>query len=97
MYSITEISKRISPIAKSYGINRLAVFGSYGRGEATPTSDIDFLIVDKGSLSGLFQLAGFELALEECLGASVDVLVKDGLDDQFLAFIEDDEVIIYEG
>jgi predicted nucleotidyltransferase len=97
MYSISEISKIASPIARSYGINRLSVFGSYARGDATSDSDIDFLIVDEGSLCGLFQLAGFQLALEECFNVPVDVLTKDCLDDRFLSYIANDEVVVYEG
>jgi predicted nucleotidyltransferase len=96
VYSIPEISQIVSPIARSYGINRLSVFGSYARGDATPGSDIDFLIIDPGSLRGLFQLSGFQLALEEHLDIPVDVLTKDCLDERFLSYIEDDEVVIYE-
>jgi predicted nucleotidyltransferase len=97
VHSIPEIARIASPIARSYGIGRLSVFGSYARGDATPDSDIDFLIVDKGSLRGLFQLAGFERSLEEGLGTPVDVVTKDGLDDRFLSCIEDDVVAVYEG
>ena len=33
----------ISPIAASYGIKSLSLFGSYARGEATENSDVDIL------------------------------------------------------
>ena len=95
MIGIKEISRIVSPIAESYGVNRLSIFGSYARGMATQGSDIDFLINDKGSLRGLFQLAGFQAALEEGLGVSVDVVTKDGLDHRFLSNIIDDEVEVY--
>jgi predicted nucleotidyltransferase len=34
----------IAPIAKSYGVTKVSVFGSYARGEAIWKSDIDFKI-----------------------------------------------------
>jgi predicted nucleotidyltransferase len=95
MYSIPEISRIASPIAHSYGINRLSVFGSYARGEATPRSDIDFRIVDDGSLRGLIRLAGFCRELEAALNSRIDVLTNDVLDDDFLNRIKDEEIIVY--
>ena len=49
-----------------------AVFGSVARGEATATSDLDVL-VDFDAGRSLFDLAGFEHALEDFLGCKVDV------------------------
>ncbi|MDR1013789.1 MAG: nucleotidyltransferase domain-containing protein [Coriobacteriales bacterium] len=95
MHSIPEISKIVSPVARSYGIDRLSVFGSYARGEATSDSDIDFRIVEDGSLRGLIKLAGFCRELEASLGTPVDVLTNDAVDDGFLRRIKDEEVIVY--
>jgi predicted nucleotidyltransferase len=96
VYSIPEISSIVSPIARSYGINRLSVFGSHARGEATPDSDIDFLIIDKGSLCGLFQLAGFQLALEEAFGVPVDVVTTGSLFEDILNAVKKEEKVVYE-
>ncbi|MDR1082937.1 MAG: nucleotidyltransferase domain-containing protein [Coriobacteriales bacterium] len=96
MHSIPEISRIVSPIARSYGINRLSVFGSYARGEATPESDIDFRILDRGSLRGLFQLSGFELALEDALKISVDVVTTDSLFEDIRKAVEREELVVYE-
>jgi predicted nucleotidyltransferase len=95
MYSIQEISHIVSPIARTYGVSRLSVFGSYARGEATPDSDIDFRIVDDGSLRGLIKLAGFCRELETELSTPVDVLTNDALDEDFLNRIKDEEVLVY--
>lgn len=35
IYTIDEIRSNISPIAKKYGVERVYLFGSYARGEAT--------------------------------------------------------------
>jgi predicted nucleotidyltransferase len=95
MYSIAEISAIVSPIARSYGVGKLAVFGSYARGAATPRSDIDFHIIEDGSLRGLIKLAGFCRELETGLALSVDVLTNDALSDNFLERIKDEEVVVY--
>ncbi len=52
IYSIKEIKDIVSPIAKKYGVERVYLFGSYARGEATDKSDLD-LRIDKGGLKGL--------------------------------------------
>ena len=72
------------------------VFGSYVRGEATEGNDIDFHLIDRGTLRGLFRLAGFELALEEKFQVLVDVVTTDSLFDDVLQRIEQEEMIIYE-
>ena len=72
-YSIEDISRIVAPIANDFGVRKLSVFGSYARGEATPDSDLDFHIIDRGTLRGLFRLAGFELALEEQLKVPLSV------------------------
>jgi predicted nucleotidyltransferase len=95
MHSIPEISHIVSPIARAYGVSRLSVFGSYARGEATSDSDIDFRIVDDGSLCGLIKLAGFCRELETGLNTPVDVLTNDALDEDFLNRIKDEEVLVY--
>lgn len=96
VYDINEISGMIAPIVKSYGVRRLSLFGSYARGDATPSSDIDFRIVDRGSLRGLFRLVSFEGALAKALNLSVDLMPTDSLDEKFLNAIQDEEIIVYD-
>jgi predicted nucleotidyltransferase len=54
------------------------VFGSQGRGDASPTSDLD-LLVALGPGRDLLDLAGFKLDLEEALGCKVDVVTEKSL------------------
>ena len=94
-YTIDEIKKISVPIAEKYGVKKLALFGSYARGEQKITSDIDF-IIEKGNIKGL-EFFGFINNLEDELGVRVDVLTYNSLKDSF--FIEDvieDEVVLYE-
>lgn len=42
--TIDDIKIKIAPIAQKYGVDRIYVFGSYARGEATSDSDVDLLV-----------------------------------------------------
>jgi predicted nucleotidyltransferase len=54
------------------GVVRASVFGSFARGEATASSDVDFLVeFEKGRT--LVDLSGLRLDLREVLGRDVDV------------------------
>jgi Predicted nucleotidyltransferases len=94
IYSIDEIRNVIQPIAQRYGVERVALFGSYARGEAKATSDID-LRIDSGEIRDYFKLSGFHQDLEEALQRSVDVLTTGALDEKFLNRIRGEEVNLY--
>lgn len=64
VYTIEEIKAIVAPIAAAHDVERIYLFGSYARGEATATSDID-LRVDKGRLKGLFALGALYADLED--------------------------------
>ena len=64
VYSLDEIRHIAAPIAARHGVDALYLFGSYARGDATPKSDLDFRI-EKGRIRTLYQLAGFEMEMEE--------------------------------
>ena len=94
IYTIDEIKSIAAPIAKQHGVAALYLFGSYARGEATSASDLDFRI-EKGELSSLLQLAGFQLDLESSFSKKLDVLTTQMLTPQFLSSIRPGEVLIY--
>ena len=72
--STTEIRR----LARLHGVRRVRVFGSQGRGEAGPASDLD-LLVELRPGRDLLDLAGFKLDLEEVLGCKVDVVTERSL------------------
>jgi predicted nucleotidyltransferase len=95
MYSIEDISKKVRPLAMQYGVAKMALFGSYARGEQTEQSDLDF-VVDKGKIKGM-QFYGFIGDLEDTLGMSVDVLTYSQLPNTlFMDDVLKDEVVLYE-
>ena len=94
MTTIQDIQQIVSRLAKEYGAERVYLFGSYARGEATEQSDID-LRIDKGEIRGL-RFAGLLGDLEEALGNKVDLISTAGMDEQFLEAIRPDEMLLYE-
>lgn len=94
LYSIPELRAVVCPLARQYGAERVYLFGSYARGDAKDSSDID-LRIDRGSIRGL-QFAGPLGDLEDALHTKVDLISTNGMDDDFLAAIRPDEVLLYE-
>lgn len=94
VYTIEEIKAIVVPIAEAHSVGRIYLFGSYARGEATPSSDVD-LRVDKGNLRGLFALGALYADLEDGLGKKLDLLTTGSLDQSFLRSIADEEVLLY--
>ena len=94
-YTIEEITAKAVPVAKSYGISKLSLFGSYARGEATDDSDIDFYI-DKGKIKGLLQYFSFVNDLEKTLNCHVDVVTTSIEDKTFLGNIVKEGIVLYE-
>ena len=93
-YSVEEIKAIVAALAAQYGADRVYLFGSYARGDASSDSDID-LRIDKGSIRGL-QMGGLAADLEDAFGMSVDLVPTGSLDSKFLQSISDDEVLLYE-
>lgn len=94
-YTIEEIKCKTEPIAKEYGINKLSLFGSYARGEASDNSDIDFYI-EKGNMKSLIQYFSFVNALEEEFKCHVDVVTTGIEDKKFLGVIMKEGITLYE-
>ena len=94
MFSIDEIKKRIEPICKRYGVKKVFLYGSYARGEASDSSNINMRI-EKGSLEGI-DFFRFADELEDILGKPTDVITTESLSYEFLNMIKPDEVVIYE-
>lgn len=95
MPNIIEIKKTIIPIAYSYGVKRLYLFGSYAKGTANEKSDID-LLVEKGKPMSLLKLSGMRQKVQEALNLSVDLVTTAGIEDDFRKAIDGTEILLYE-
>ncbi len=82
------LSQHRSQLATRYPIQRLALFGSFARNEATPDSDVDILV----EFSQPVGLKFFELALEleNLLHQPVDLVSRHGIKPAYFAAIEPD-------
>jgi len=72
------IKKKCGQIFKKYGVTKVAVFGSYARGEEKKNSDID-LLVELDERNTFFDFIDLELELGEALGKKVDLVTYDSL------------------
>jgi predicted nucleotidyltransferase len=70
---VEEIRRKVSPTLRKFGVVRAALFGSSARGEATASSDLDFLVELEAGRT-LFDLVGLKLELSEILGREADVV-----------------------
>lgn len=94
-YTLHELSRIITPIARKHGVKRVSVFGSYAKDQATPSSDVD-LFIEKGKIRTLVHLLAFQLDTEEALQKHVDLITPDNRDKDFLLLIRPEEVTLYE-
>ena len=94
-YELQEIKDIVIPIAKTYGVSKVGVFGSYARSEANENSDVD-IYIEKGKLRSLIQYFSFVNDLEHSLGCHVDVVTTNAIDKEFVENIMREGITIYE-
>ncbi|MCK4535655.1 MAG: nucleotidyltransferase family protein [Desulfuromonadales bacterium] len=70
--------QQIIELAKRRGAHRVQVFGSMARGQATATSDVDFLVEMRSGTSA-FALGGLLMDLQDLLGRRVDMVTPKAL------------------
>ena len=95
IYTINQIRDLVSPIAASYGVRSISLFGSYARGEAKENSDID-LLVDRTGMAKGWMIGGLYADLADALGKELDLVTTTGADYAFLSRIQRDAVTLYQ-
>jgi hypothetical protein len=78
---IIAMLKRHKADLDSMGISRLAIFGSFARGEERADSDVDIL-VDFNVPVSIFKFLDVKERLETLLGRPVDLVTRDALKPQ---------------
>jgi uncharacterized protein len=92
MYTLETIMERLRAykpeLQRKYPVSRLGIFGSYARGEATETSDIDVAVELNGPMGLNFVAMANEI--EDLFGIKVDVVPKRSIKSIYLASVEKD-------
>jgi len=73
MLSVTDIKNTVEPIVKNTKVEKVVLFGSYAKGIASESSDIDLCLISNGAITGL---AFFDLKskFEDSFDVSIDLL-----------------------
>lgn len=93
--------QQIQEIVSKYFVNQPVLkawlFGSYARGEQTPLSDVDIMVLlDSDAHVGLFKLSGMRLDLQDLLLKNVDLVTEKGLLPFARQSAENDRILLYE-
>ena len=99
MLTLEEIKSAVVECLPKDFISEVYLFGSYARGEADESSDVDLHIYTKNHC-GLLRIAGFRIDLVEKLGVEVDIITnklsrKSPFHRKFSDNVEDEEVLLY--
>ena len=95
--ALPRISRRaLASLARTYGLDRIRLFGSAARGDLRVGSDVDVLIAPKsGRALSLLDLMQLETKLEETFDRHVDVVTEGGLRPSTRARVEREAVTLY--
>ncbi len=94
MYLSASDKQKIIEICRRNDVSYCAVFGSYARGEATETSDIDLLV--KFSKPKGFNWISAALEIEDALGKKVDFITVGGLSAYVRDYVMRDLSVLYD-
>ena len=76
VYTIDEIKRRFLDVTRKYNIAEAWLFGSYARGDATYTSDLDFYIRTGELISG-WDIGGIWADTEKAMNKKIDIVYAD--------------------
>lgn len=86
---------RVAEICRRYGVGRLDVFGSVGRGDATPDSDVDVLYeLAPGARLG-WGIEALADELSAALGRPVDLVSRKALHERLRARVLAEARVLY--
>jgi predicted nucleotidyltransferase len=93
----SDIKQRLEPVFRAAPVERAILFGSYARGEQTPSSDVDIVIDGKGVIRGI-DFFGILEELREALDRPIDLIEASEIVEggQVQREIEKTGVLIYE-
>lgn len=92
------MTEKIAEYFKTQPVLKAWLFGSFARGEETPDSDVDILIIPDrtGKPFTLFTLGGMYMDLKDLLGREVDLIEEGTLRPYAVESAEREKKLIYE-
>lgn len=92
--TIKEIKNYILSILSKHNIHEVYLFGSYARGEATTSSDID-LYCEPGDIKTFIDQGFLEDELKEATNKNIDIVfIGSRMDDYFKEQLDEDKIRI---
>jgi len=88
------IFRQIAEALKEQGAIRVAIFGSYARGEEREGSDVD-VIVEFSERKSLLDLVRIERELYEMLGVRIDLLTEKSISPYLIDSVKQEMEVIY--
>lgn len=89
-----ELYEQIKTLLLKEGVKKIAIFGSYARGEPRPDSDID-LLVEFAERKSLLDLARIQRIISEKVGRNIDLLTEKSISPYLVDRIKQEMKIIY--
>ena len=88
-------AEKLRDLCTRYGVSRLEVFGSVGRGDASPDSDIDILYeLEPGAQLG-WEIEDLATELSALLGRPVDLVARDALHELLRDEVLSEALLLY--
>ena len=92
-----DIKATIAEYFKTQPVLKAWLFGSFARGEETPDSDVDIMVVfDHSKPIGLFAYARMWRELKVRLGRDVDLVEEEAMRPSIAEIAKNDRQLIYE-
>jgi predicted nucleotidyltransferase len=89
-----KIFKAVVLALAKHGVEKVAVFGSYARGDMNSKSDLDILVQFSGRKS-LLDIVKIERELGESTGVKVDLQTEKSMSPYLKPYIEKDLLVLY--
>ena len=90
---ISQLRQHAPVWSERFGVHSLRLFGSWARGTATPSSDVDLLVTFDGPATAR-RFYGLQLFLEDLLQQPVDLVTEQALRQELRPAAEADAITL---
>ncbi|MDP6154757.1 MAG: nucleotidyltransferase family protein [Candidatus Thermoplasmatota archaeon] len=94
MSHLDEIREKIVEMLRGFGVKRIALFGSFVRGDLSEGSDVDIL-VEFSERKSLLDIVRIERELSEFIGIKADLLTEKSISPYMLDRIRSEMQVVY--